>query len=207
MAAAAGRKIRIKVSSAAVSFTGEAFTNSGDNKTYQITNAAKRVWERAATITVKKDAVVQSPTLYTLNRLSGKVTFTADQGAGVITADGSYLPMSLAAEANRWRLAFLGANADVSIFTDDDVKRLQMRQDVSGTLGRWWVDAYFHDVLTAGDPIVLEMFLDGGTTPTAKAWAILGKKDVSGEQRSPIEELVEIEGAADVDGRAFTFSI
>src|SRR5688572_23659970 len=161
MAAAAGRKIRVKVSGAAAAFVDEACTNSGDNKTYQITNAAKRVWDRSVTVTVKKDAVAQSATLYTLNRLSGKITFAADQGAGVITVSGSYLPMSLAAEAKSWRLSFLGVNAEDTTFEDNDVTRLQARADVSGQLGRWWVDGYFHDALAAGDPVVAEMFLDG----------------------------------------------
>lgn len=207
MAAAAGRKIRVKVSAAATAFTDEACTNSGDNLTYQITNAVKRVWDRAATITVKKDAVTQLATLYTLNRLSGKITFGVSQGAGVITVSGSYLPMSLAAEAKSWRLAFIGRNAEDPAFGDDDVTRLQVRQDINGQLGRWWIDGYFHDALNAGDPIVAEMFLDGGTTPTAKAWIILGSRTVSGEKAGLIEEMVDFEGAADVDGRSFTFSI
>lgn len=209
MPAQAGRKIRIKTSGAAIAFTDEACTNSGDNLTYQITNAAKRVWDRAATITVKKDTVVQSATLYTLNRLSGKITFGVSQGAGVITVSGSYLPMSLVAEARSWRLAFLGNNAEETEFIDDDVVRKQVRQDVNGQLGRWWIDTYFHDHMQAADPVpfVAEMFLDGGTTPTAKAWIILGTRGVSGQQAGLVEEMIDFEGAADVDGRSFTFSI
>lgn len=207
MAAAAGRKIRIKTSGAGASFTDEACTNSGDNMTYQITDAAKRVWDRAATITVKKDTVVQSATLYTLNRLSGKITFGVSQGAGVITVTGTYLPMSLVAEAKSWRLAFLGINADETEFTDDNVVRKQVRQDVSGQLGRWWIDSYFYDAINNETIFCAEMFLDGGTTPAAKAWIILGTRGVSGRQAGLIEEMVDFEGAADVDGRSFTFSI
>jgi hypothetical protein len=204
----ASRKVRVKVSGAPVAFTTEATTNAGDNLNYQITNAAKRVWDRSATISVFKDAVLQSDTLYTVNRLSGRITFLASQGASVITVSGSYLPMSLAAEAKMVALSFIAENEDESTFEDDDVVRMQVQRDCSGRLGRWEIDEYFRDALVAGDPVVLELFLDGaGIVPKAKIWAILNSAETTGAQRALQEEEVAFEGAADVDGRSFTFRV
>lgn len=198
----------MKVSSAPVAFVTEATTNAGDNLRYQITNAAKRVWDRSATISVYKDAVLQAASLYTVNRLSGRITFLASQGASVITVSGSYLPMSLAAEAKMVSLSFGAENADRSTFEDNDVVRMQVQRDCSGRLGRWEIDTYFRDALAAGDPVVLELFLDGaGTTPKMKIWAILNSAETTGAQRALQEETVQFEGAADVDGRSFTFSV
>src|SRR3954452_186344 len=100
MSAIAGRKGLIKVSGVGVAFVGEATTKVTANTVYQITNATKRGWDRAAAITVKKDGVAQAAALYTLNRLTDTVTFLADiGGAPVVTLDGTYLPLSNAAEA------------------------------------------------------------------------------------------------------------
>src|SRR4051812_21765948 len=92
----AGRKALVKVTGAPVAFAGEATTDSGDHQTYQITNAAKRVWDRATTLVVKVAAVVTVES-YTFNRLTGKVTFaTVNAGRGAVTLDGAYLPLSVA---------------------------------------------------------------------------------------------------------------
>lgn len=102
-----GRKALVKVSGAGVAFLDEATTKVTANTVYQITDAAKRVWDRSATITVEVDAdgagaggfVVAAASTYTVNRLTGTITFNADQGVdAIVRVDGTYLPLSTAAE-------------------------------------------------------------------------------------------------------------
>jgi hypothetical protein len=99
MPGVAGRKALVKVAGAAVAFVTEACTNSGDSKTYQITNAIKRVWDPTIAITVFYNAVLQAANTYTINRLTGKITFAVAQGASAVTVTGSYLPLSNAVRA------------------------------------------------------------------------------------------------------------
>src|SRR4051812_39714265 len=109
MAAKAGRLISVKVSGVAVAFTAEATTTT-DTKTYKVTNAVKRVWDRAAAITVK-DGGTPTAEAYTLNRLKGTVTF-ANAGTRVITLDGSYLPMSTLALGHDVELSCAATTAE-----------------------------------------------------------------------------------------------
>src|SRR6266496_4096205 len=101
--AIAGRRALVKVSGGAIVFTDEACTTVTANTVFQITNAVKRVWDRAVAVVVKKDAVVQAAALYTLNRLAGTITFLADIGGGhAITVSGSYLPMAAVIEGKMY---------------------------------------------------------------------------------------------------------
>src|SRR4051812_46037032 len=103
MSGVAGRKALVKITGDAVAFVNEACTDSGDHLTYQITSAAKQVWDPTVAIVVKKDGVAASSALYTLNRLTGRITFLiALNPAIVITVSGSYLPTSVAAGCRQY---------------------------------------------------------------------------------------------------------
>jgi hypothetical protein len=212
MAATAGRKARVKVSGTPTAFTAQAFTNSGDNKTYQITNTTMRVWSPTAAITVKIGGVTALPggaDPFSINRLSGKVIFvSANGGRAAVTADGTYLPVALALEAKDFRVAFMGVTAEDTALGDADVTRLQIAKDVSGSLGRWWIDSTFAAALDAGTPIAIDFYTDdAGTTSTCKAWAMFPRVSFSAARRGLVEEAIDFEGSADADGRAFTFNV
>ena len=69
-----------------VHFTALALADSGDHKTYQAA-AGSRYWDDDETLTILVDAVPVTSG-FTVNRIQGKVTFAASQGASVITATG-----------------------------------------------------------------------------------------------------------------------
>lgn len=208
MSAIQGRRGLVKVTGAAVAFTAEACTTITANTVYQITNATKRVWDRAAAITVKKDGVAQAATLYTLNRLTGTVTFLADIGAGhVITLDGQYLPLSNAAEAKSFSYKLMRELLDSTSYdsatTDQGFKRKDVGlYDASGTLGQWVsVDRYFETALIQGDPVVVELWADRATAFDIRFWAALSQQQIESVCDGLVSQTVEWVGDPDVDGR------
>lgn len=204
MAGLAGKKALVKVSGAATAFTAEAFTSLGDNKTYQITNTAKRVWDPTITIVIK---VGGSPTVesYTINRLTGTVTFaTVDAGRGAVTADGSYLPMSMALEAKEFYYTITAKNDPDNSFGDDYVTRVQTTKDITGTLGRWRIDQYFRDALIAGSTIAIQFFADSSGAADLVCWALLKMTGVQAAQNGLQEEPIAFDGVTDADGRAIS---
>lgn len=198
----AGRKAQVKVSGGAVAFAGEATTTKVANTVYQITNAAKQVWDPSAAITVKANGVVADPSTYDVNRLIGQITFHADQGAAVITLDGSYLPLSLAAEAKQYSFTLSTAMLEDNQFGDDDVTRVAGLTDVQGSIGRWYsIDTYFEDALVAGLPVVLEFWTDSGSTFDRRIWGIVNSDGMTAAIAGLIEENVSFMGSADADHR------
>lgn len=212
MASTAGKLALVKVTGTPTAFTAEAAANTGDNQIYRITNTAKRVWDRTATITVKVGGVATGET-YTLDRLRGRVTFaTVDAGRGAVTLDGTYLPVSTAARAKGFSWTITAQNLDDSDFAAVQANggmrtRVQGLQDVSGSIDRrWTIDTYFADALLAGSPVVIEFFLDYTGQADLICWALLNKSQVQSAVDGLAEENIEFQGTADADERAVSLS-
>jgi hypothetical protein len=205
MAATLGKSVRIKVSGVAVPFVALPMTNSGDSKTYTITDATKRVLDPTVAVLVYYNAVLQSSALYTINRLSGQVTFLVAQGASAVTVTGSYLPMTTVAEATSFSLACKATLVDDTAFGDTDVTRQQAQKTCSGAIGKWWKDNAFSDALDAGLPIVIERSIANGATPAWRAWALLTERSHDAAMAGLQEEPLSWEGSPDADNRSLAF--
>lgn len=210
-----GRKALVKVSGAGVAFTDEATTKVTANTVYQITNAAKRVWDRVAAIVVEVDAdgaggggyAVAAASTYTVNRLTGTITFNSDQGVdAIVRVDGTYLPLSTAAEGRSYAYELSASYPPRPKFGDSAVVRPDRGLlDITGSIGRWYsTDDYFTDALTAGVPVVLEFYSDSTGAFDCRAWAILEKDGIQSVVDGLVEEDVEFVGAADADGRSIS---
>jgi hypothetical protein len=207
MAATAGKKVRLKISGAPIAFVADPMTNSGDSKTYTITNAAKRVWDPSVAITVFYNAVLQPAASYTINRLTGQVTFTAAQGASAVTVTGSYLPTTTIAEGKSFSFSGKGINGEDNAFGDTDITRQQLQRTCSGAIGQWWLDNAFHAAFLALAVLVVEISIADGATPIARAWALLTERAHEVANGGLQEEPLTWEGSADVDNRSFAFLV
>lgn len=201
----------MKVSGSAVSFTDEATTADGARIRYQITDTVKRVWDPTVAVVVERDTGggfgAVASTEYTLNRLTGTVVFGVAQAVGTaIRVDGSYLPLSTAAEAKSYTWELVGTNADAGVFGDDWMKRVQIRRDVRGTIGQWRsTDAFFETQLLAGNPVVLQFYADASLSPEMSAFAFLSPQEIQAVVDGLIEQTVTFNGSTDTDGRAVSY--
>lgn len=205
-----GRRAVVKVSGAPVVITNEATTNLGDDKTYRITNAAKRVLDPYAAVTVKIGGSAMAPNgadPWKLNRLTGTVTFAAANGSrGSVTVDGSYLPLATVVRCRSYAWNISASNADDTDFdtawTDNGfTRRVQTLKDMSGTLsGKWSTDLSLTNALLNATFVVLEFFTDRGAARDVICWAQLSKQDVGAAVDSINEYSVEFQSAGDADG-------
>jgi hypothetical protein len=121
MAASPGYRAKVKVTAAPVAHTAEALANadSGAWRVYQITNTARRILWLAGGLTVKVGGVTQSPALYTVDALFGKITFLTPLGSSdVVTADTHYLPTVEIAAAKGLTLKVNANPVDTTAFGD-----------------------------------------------------------------------------------------
>lgn len=182
----AGRLAVVKASGTAVAMTAEATTATG-NISYQITDATKRVIDRTEAVVVKDGGVVTAEA-YTLNRLSGTVTF-ATATARTITIDGKYLPMAEVASAHEYSFNKAVDVLEVTPFAATHKKRIAGQKFASGTLSQWDINEYFYDALTADEPIVLE-FRGTATGEPERLWAYLESSEMSAAISDPQNEIV-----------------
>lgn len=208
MPGVAGRRALVKVIGAAVAFVTEATTDAGDHLTYQITNPIKRIWDPTIAILVYVGGVQQASTLYKLDRLTGRIIFTASQGAGVVTVSGSYRPTSIAVRGKGYSYSLqsqLVADNDYDqVNTDNGFQRkVQVMLDVSGSVvAKFSGDPYFRDALLNDTLVVCEFFPDRNQGHDIVCWGRLTKHDLAVALESTHDATVEFQGAVDADGRA-----
>lgn len=209
MSGHAGRKALVKVGGDAVVMANEACTDSGDHQIYQVTDTAKRVFDRTAAVTVKVGGVVTGES-YTINRLTGRVTFaTVDAGRAAVTVSTSYLPMSVALGAKSYNFTITRTSVDDSDFDNVNTNggfpnRLPGVLDIDGALGLRWrsADQYFQTALLAETVVVIETYADRAQAASMKMWAVLNKRDLQIAREGAIEHNVNFQGTTDSDGRA-----
>jgi len=173
----------VQKSGTTTAMTSEAMaTATTVSGTYQITNSAKRVWERTASFTIRiagSTVGVPADTSVTWDYLFGKVTFTTTQ-AGARTITGSYLPMTDVAGANSYTLSASRELVDDTDFSSTGWRSKAVAlKDVSLTMSRWaGVDTAFFDLINGATPVMCEVKPGSGTL-AARGWFL-----VSGDVRS-----------------------
>lgn len=205
----AGKSALVKVSGAAATLTNAATTANGGRTEYQITDSTKRVLAPNATITVETSpdgSAWSAAAGYTLNRLTGTVTFGSAQPVGTqIRVSGQYLPMSTAASCKQFSYTVSATNIETPAFGDSYIPRIQGLQDIKGSLGSWrTTDTAFEDALTGDVIVMLEIYSLGSGTPEMRVWARLNTMQVQSAIEGAVDQGVECEGVQDADGRTFS---
>ncbi len=176
MAEVAGKSTVLKISGTSTSMTAEA-TSTSDDQVYQITSATKQVLDRDNAPTVL-DGGVETVETYTVNYLTGTITFGSVDGTRVITVTGYYLPMTTAAYAHNSSHNRTSEILDVTAYADTHKKRLAGLLSASGVLSQFDItDTTFSDALIAGVPVVLEINSDSSVEPT-RYWVLLDSDEV-----------------------------
>ena len=157
-----GYNALVKAQSSAIAFVDEATTTS-DNKTYQITNAAKRILDFDTPVIVKDGAAVV--TGYKVNRISGEITFPTAV-VRTITVSGSYVTLTTIAEAKEFSFDGTTEVGDATVFTETNKKYLPMLATATATITQFYdVDGFFLTMLFDNTVKVIELYPDGGGDP------------------------------------------
>lgn len=202
--AIAGKKALVKVSSDSISFSAETFSTT-DDKTYTIDDTTKNLWCSDCTITVYEDSSVTTED-YEINRLTGEIIFaTVDGTRGAITADGEYLPLSIALESYDYTYSLSANNVNKNSFGDNFTKRTQTLIDVSGSLVRFYqVDSYFINSLLSNKSVIIELYSDSSNDYDIRIRALLSTNEVSAVVDGLVEESIDFEGTHDNENRVIS---
>ena len=195
MSEIAGRLAVIKVSGDPVTAVVEGLTYI-TNTSWQVTDVLKQVLDRNTEPTLETDDGLGGwdPISFTkVNKLNGKFTF---DGAGFADTEtiriktGNYLPMSSAAYAHAYTYNKQASLMEVNRFGDTHKKRIVGTKFSSGSLNQWDVtDTYFSNVLTSGEPMVLELRASAAGDPQ-RLWALIESTEMSAAIDSPQDEVV-----------------
>ena len=213
MASIAGRLGLVKMGGAPTTFTDEAVTVLTTNQVYQITDATKRVWSPTATITVKAAGVAVDPVAdpYTINRLTGTVTFTNVSARGTVTVSGSYLPMTTIAKCRDASLDLSAPVLDDTTFDSNGwMECLTGVKAAAITLGRNWESVstpLLRAALTAGTPLVIAYYVDrNDATTVVLMWGLPTKQSAAANIKQIITDGIDFVGYPDADLRVVSIA-
>jgi hypothetical protein len=199
----AGKNAKVNAYGSEIIITAEP-TTSTDNQNYQVTTAAHRVLSRTTTIVVK-NAGVPTTEVYTLDRLSGRVSFTTST-ARTITIDGGYLPLVLVTSAHEYNYSLGGKNEDSTIFGNQFVDRTQGIKDIEGSISKFYdTSNYFYNKLITDINFVIEFYADSSGAADIRAWAKIKKANPSAKVDGLVDESIDFEGNGDQDKRCVSF--
>jgi hypothetical protein len=211
--AIAGRKSLVKLAGTPISMASpEPTTELQEGLQYQITDPTKRILAPFGAVTVYVDTdgggagtpTTADPSTYTLNRLTGTVTFKSTLAAdATVTIQGDYLLPSTVIEAYEYTLTIESDNQDATRFQDSFVRREQGLLDVTAELSMWYVDSSLYDLLDQDKTLVVEFYADSGAAPL-RAWMKIASNEVSSSVDGLVEESLEFEGTPDADRRVIS---
>lgn len=203
---------QVKVTGAAVAVTAEA-TTFLTGKRYQVTNAARRIVDPTATVTVKDNGVtVAAANILAVEHLFGIVEFVGGYTVtGPVTLDFSYLPTYQVAECNSITLSMSRELVDSSVFESQWRKKTPGLLDFSGSLKSLQIQTVDIDTVTGGTQSI-DIWLKAGThrvldvlfTTGARirAWVLFGEHSISGELAGVVTADVAFQGSSPAAGAA-----
>lgn len=168
MALTPGYAASIQITSTpSVSMTNEAMTDSGDHKTFNVTNAAHQCWDKTQAFTVQTapDGVTWTTvtTGFTINYPIGQVVFAvAVSGAtpSCRISAGFYFPFAFLGFSKNFEIVVNNTNLDVTAFTSPATQWKTYIPGVNDTtvkLNNWWIDNTFLSHLNNADLLVLQL--------------------------------------------------
>ncbi|MCL5045569.1 MAG: hypothetical protein M1598_01980 [Actinobacteria bacterium] len=179
----------------AVAFVDEATTADASYTRYQITNPAKRYWDKSQAVTVKKNSVIQSSG-FKIEHLSGFVVFDAALlGTDVVTVSGSYLTVSQVGGMFNWSLDVEAETEEVTTFASAGWKEyLPTNIGFSGSAEAYWGDASFFTAL--GTEVILVFYVDvGASKKRYEGYGVISKDGVEVAHDAVVQESIDFQGS------------
>lgn len=202
----------VKVTGAAVVVTAEAAALL-TGKRYQVTNAARRIIDPSATVTVKDNGVtVAAANILAIEHLFGIVEFVGGYTVtGPVTLDFSYLPTYQVAECNAGSFEMSREQLDSSVFESQWRKKTPGLLDFSGTLKSLQIQLVDIDTVTGGTQSI-DVWLKAGTHRVLdvlfatgerlRAWVLFGSHNVTSELDGLVTVDIAFSGSSPAAGAA-----
>ena len=194
MAELTGKVASVKVGGTPVSAAGEVLTRISDT-VWQVDTASKQVLVDGVTVEWDDGGWTQV-SYVSVNLLTGTFTFG---GAGYAAGEdlrikaGNYVPMSAVAMCHSYSLSKSASLREVPRFSDTHKRRVVGLKSASGNLSQWDIESeFFHDVLVAGNPVVIE-FIPSGSSDLIRIWALLDRVEMQAAVDNPQDQRVSFQ--------------
>ena len=190
-----------------LTLTNEACTDSGDDTTFYVTNAAKRYLDDTAAFTVEVDdggGWDPAPS-YTLQHAGGVIVFDSPLGAGdIVRISGAYLPVAQVARATEWSLDIEKSIEQDTEFGSSWESNVMLLGKASGSFkGNWQNGTWFTQLKSTTPRMVVVLYTDTTQNMRYEFMALLNKDSVAAAVAGLVEEEVAFQSVGQVHYRTF----
>jgi|SRR5579885_486131 len=164
--------IYVMGNAASVALTNELLTDSGDHTTFVEANSTRIYWDDTAVPVVQTSPdgitwTTQSPTLYTVQYVGGKIIWNSAQPAGTqvrLSSGGKYFAYSTLAQGTDWEFSGARDFVDISVLGGGRARQwAPLMLTGTFTIKLFYIDNTLLNNLTTGFRAVLS-----GVTPSGK---------------------------------------
>lgn len=198
--AIAGFNTLIELTGTATSMSAESMSDTGNGTLWVIGDAAKNIFDPAATFTVEVDSgtgfATVSPANYTIRYLVGAVEFDTTQAGNSVRISGDYLPKHEVLRGYSADPSVSPTLADATAFGDAALRREQTLLDLSVSFEQYEVqdtpidgaggtESTIHDLVQNAANVVFSWDPDGNGNGLIRAYVKGSDESFS----TPLEEL------------------
>lgn len=215
----AGWKGAVKITGTPTAMVAEATTELVADTVFRITNAARRILDPDAALTVLVNG--GAAPAHTINHLRGKITFAAPiGGADVVTVTGNYLPLLDVIHVHEASVQMSRDIADVTVLkgpasTDASRQKYGLLKDASGSIGR--LHPLFDDLDAGGGTVKLYELLESSTRKVLdlvlgdsgqsfRSWMLFDSQELQSARDDLINASLSWQSTTDDTGRS-TFNV
>ncbi len=204
--AKAGKNALIKIfnNDAPTTFTDEATTTT-DSKNYTITNTSKAIWDPFYTVVVK-DGGTPTVESYTVNRLTGTITF-GTATSRTITVSGKYLTLLTQTAIHEFTFSISADILDNTEFYQNNGYTSKQRGllDVSFSFNRYTSNSpSLEGALIAAPYFMVDIYSDNALSFDFRAWCLVSGVEDSSSADALVDSSIDCEGTNDADYRCVT---
>jgi hypothetical protein len=182
---------------ASVAFTTEATTKNAGYTRYKITNQAKRFWDAANGVTVKKNGATIT-TGFTVEYAGGEIVFDpALISTDTITVTGKYFAMEQQAGIFEWKLDTSADMKDVTTFASDGWEEsVPVKNNYSVSAKGFWANSNYLSRL--GGLLAVALFVDTVSNKRYEGYISISKDSITQPTNDVVQEDVELKGSGQI---------
>jgi len=177
-------------------FANEATTADATYKTYQITNAAYRYWDKTQTVTVEVNGAVVAAG-FTIEHLSGFIIFNvARVSTDVVTVSGTSLAVDQVGGMFGWKLDIDSDMLEVTTFASSGWKEyIAALNGFSGSADAYWTNTDTADFMSNGEEVILVLYTDDTANKDRyEGYGVLKKDSIDVQTKAVVKDTLNFEG-------------
>ena len=174
-------------------FTGEAMTEDGTTKIYQITDTTKRLWDPNEPITLFTGTLDKTWMDGGIDWFTGRVKLT-DTGLSPTVSGKYFAPAIEIGDAYNWTIDETTDVVDTSSFGNEWKTKAALQKNWTGSFEKFAVDDYWFDLAVLAKIFIVKFYIDSVEKKGYQGFAVIPSLSTATSVADVARETINLEG-------------